>query len=103
MTRTPTQRQGSGLVKLMVRGNQHGGDSSITPLIHVVIGQELAETITQQLADGVPVSVEPDHDDLNRRCELDDGTPIHPRLAATALAVGRFVGSCSTANRDRLM
>jgi len=90
VTRTPTQRQGSALINLMVRGSRSGGDSSITPLINLVMGQELAETILEQLADGDGVSVEPDHADIDRRCELDDGTPIHPRLAATALAVGRF-------------
>jgi len=88
--RTPTQRQGAALINLMVRGSQHGGDSSITPMINLVMGQELAETITRQLAEGLDVGVEPDHGDIDRRCELDDGTPIHPRLAATALAVGRF-------------
>ncbi len=90
VTRTPTQRQGSALINLMVRGSRSGGDSSITPLINLVMGQELAETILEQLADGDGVSVEPDHADINRRCELDDGTPIHPRLAASAFAVGRF-------------
>ncbi len=88
--RTPTQRQGAALINLIVRGSQHGGDSSITPLINLVMGQELAETITRQLAEGLDVNVEPDHGDINRRCELDDGTPIHPKLAATALAVCRF-------------
>ncbi|MDH3299202.1 MAG: hypothetical protein OES24_01700 [Acidimicrobiia bacterium] len=90
VTRTPTQRNGSALINLMVQGSQHGGDSSITPLINLVIGQELAEAIVRQLAEGSDVSVQPDPSDINRRCELDDGTPIHPRLAATALAVGRF-------------
>lgn len=90
VTRTPTRRQGTALINLMVRGGRSSGDSSITPLISLVMGQQLAETIIGQLADGVDVSVEPDHSDINRRCELDDGTPIHPTLAATALAVGRF-------------
>lgn len=90
VTRTSNQRQGSALINLMVRGSQHGGDSSITPLINLVMGQELAEAILEQLAEDLDVSVEPDRNDLNRRCELDDGTPIHPRLAATALTVGRF-------------
>ncbi len=90
VSRTPAQRQGSALISLMVRGSQSGGDSSVTPLINLVVGQELAETIVRQLADGEEVNVEPGYTNLNRRCELDDGTPIHPRLAATALAVGRF-------------
>lgn len=90
VTRTPTKRQGKALINLMVRGSQSGGNSSIAPLINLVMGQELAETITRQLCEGLDVNVEPDHNDINRRCELDDGTPIHPRLAAAALAVGRF-------------
>lgn len=90
VTRTPAQRQGKALTNLMVRGSQHGGESTTTPLINLVMGQELAESIVQQLSGGQNVSVEPDHADINRRCELDDGTPIHPKLAAAALAVGRF-------------
>lgn len=90
VTRTPGQRQGSALMNLMVRGSQRGGDSTVTPLIHVVVGQKLAETILGQLAEGAPVSVEPDHGDINRRCELDDGTPLHPQLAAIAFVVGQF-------------
>ena len=34
VTRTPAQRQGAALINLMVRGHS-GGDSTITPLIHV--------------------------------------------------------------------
>ena len=90
VTRTPTQRRGKALIDLMVRGSQSGGTSTITPLINLVMGQGLAETILRQLVDGDPVSAETDHGDPNRRCELDDGTPIHPKLAAMALAVGRF-------------
>jgi len=90
VARTPTRRQGTALVNLMVRGSQSAADSSITPLINLVMGQELAESIIRQLAEGLDVSVEPSYTDISRRCELDDGTPIHPKLAATALAVGRF-------------
>ncbi len=90
VTRTPSQRQGAALIQLMVRGSEGGGDSSITPLISLVMGQQLAEDILTQLAAGDDVSVDLDHEDVNRRCELDDGTPLHPPFAATALAVGRF-------------
>ncbi len=90
VSRTPAQRRGKALINLMVSGSQSGGSSTITPLINLVMGQELAESMLGQLADGLPISVEPNYADIDLRCELDDGTPIHPKLAATAIAVGRF-------------
>ena len=71
-------------------GAGSAGDSTVTPLVHVVMGQGLAENLARALAGEEAASVEPSFDDLNRRCELDDGTPIHPRLAALALAGGIF-------------
>jgi len=88
--RSAGRRQGAALLNLMVRGSESGGDSSITPLINLVMGQDLAENLIARLAGNTTDVVEPDHEDINRRCELDDGTPIHPNLAAVALAAGRF-------------
>jgi hypothetical protein len=90
MSRTSGRRQGAALLNLMVRGSQTTGDSSITPLINLVMGQDLAENLIARMAGETTDVVAPDHGDINRRCELDDGTPIHPNLAIVALAVGRF-------------
>lgn len=88
-TRTTTQRRADALTALITRGAGLPGGSIAAPLVHVVVGQELLESL---LADGHDESgdagpVTPDPVDPNRRCELIDGTPIHPRFALGVLAV----------------
>ncbi len=64
VTRTVGQRQGVALINLMVRGSQSGGDSTITPLIHLVMGQSLAERLVSGAVgdpDGAHSPVEPDY------------------------------------------
>ena len=86
--RSQGSRQGTALLNLMTRGSVKGGNSQITPLIHVVLGEALAENLAEQLADETIEQMEPSFDDINRRCELIDGTPIHPKHAAVAMAAG---------------
>ena len=88
--RSAWQRTGQALLNQLAKGAGIDGPISVTPLINVVVGQELAENLMAQLADDNVEPVRPDHDNLNRRCELDDGTPLHPRLAAAAVVAGRF-------------
>ncbi len=86
--RSQGSRQGTALLNLMTRGSSKGGNSQITPLIHVVLGAALAENLAEQLAGQTTEHVEPSFDDIDRRCELIDGTPIHPKQAAVAMAAG---------------
>ncbi len=90
VSRSVGGRNGAALVNLMVRGAKSGGNSQITPLINLVIGQELADNMLARLLGDTNEVVEPSFTDINRRCELIDGTPIHPRLAMVAFAVARF-------------
>ncbi len=86
--RSQGNRQGVALLNLMTRGSSKGGNSQITPLVHVVLGAALAENLAEQLAGESIEQVEPSFDDIDRCCELIDGTPIHPKQAAVAMAAG---------------
>ncbi len=88
VNRSQGNRRGTALLNLMTRGSSKGGNSQITPLVHVVLGAALAENLAEQLAGETTKQVEPSFDDINRRCELIDGTPIHPKQAAVAMAAG---------------
>ena len=83
--RTATQRRADALVELLT------GEGA-SPLIHVVLGARLAEELLTRGATQ-PASPEPwptDHDDVDARCELLDGIPLHPHWAAAAMATARF-------------
>jgi hypothetical protein len=84
------QRTGQALLNQLAKGAGVDGPMSVTPLINVVVGQELAENLIEQLAGGDVEPIQPDYHRIDRRCELDDGTPLHPRLAAVAVVAGRF-------------
>lgn len=90
--RTAAQRRADALVRLLTTGAEH--TPGITkPLVHVVIGAAVVEDWMARCA-GSP-DVDPwwlplDAEDPNRRCELADGTPIHPAQAMAAMAIGSF-------------
>ncbi len=84
------QRRGQALVDLIIGGAEAPGSATTTPLVNLVLGQLLAENLLERLADPTVDPVDIDRDDPNRRCELIDGTPIHPDLAIVALAAARF-------------
>ncbi len=86
---TADRRRGHALVGLIVGGAQAPG-SATTPLVNLVLGQLLAENLLKRLADPTVEPVDIDRGDPDRRCELADGTPIHPHLAMIALAAARF-------------
>jgi len=88
--RSPWQRTGQALLNQLAKATGVKGTISVTPLINVAIGQELAENLIQLLSGEDVEPVGPDHRIVDRRCELQDGTPLHPRLAAAAVAAGRF-------------
>ncbi|MDH3684417.1 MAG: HNH endonuclease, partial [Acidimicrobiia bacterium] len=62
------------------------------PLVHLVIGHQVVAQLLAMLGgDGPgPDELDLDPDDVNRRCELVDGTPVHPRTAVAAAALGSF-------------
>ena len=91
VARSEGSRRGTALLNLMVRGADRGGNSQITPLIHVVMGQDLAENLVARLAGHEDMApMEPSFTNLDRRCELIDGTPVHPNLVMIAMATAIF-------------
>jgi Domain of unknown function (DUF222) len=109
--RTATQRRADALTELVARGAQHPDQPLAGPLIHVVMSETVAEDTMSRMAtdaawpgpaqspgsgtasDGPapPPSTAtgplPVHfGDLDGRCELIDGTPIHPHFVLALLA-----------------
>ncbi len=87
---TPRQRRGQALVDLMIKGAGVPGSATTTPLVNLVMGWELFQNLIERLDDPTIQPVEVDAKDPNRRCELIDGTPIHPNLALMTMAVAEF-------------
>ena len=82
------RRGALGLLLLVAKGAARADGSQPDPLLHVVMSQRVAEDTIRRLAerDLSPLAVS--HDDVDGRCELIDGTPIHPHLALVALTIG---------------
>ncbi len=98
---TPSQLRADALVRLVARGATRDDGSLPAPLVHIVMSQNVADDTLARIAAGNrldpnaraalhAMGIDPDrlpiaHGDIDRRCELIDGTPIHPRLATAAL------------------
>lgn len=81
--RTASQRKADALAALITGGHTARAKRSghpAPPLVHLVLSQLVAE----QLVKGDTPDIDPH--DVDRRCELADGTPLHPRHAAQILA-----------------
>jgi hypothetical protein len=101
---TPSQLRLDALVRLAMRGAQRADGSTPGPLVHIVMSEKVAEDTLARIAAGdhaelearsmlIGLGLDPDripvaHGDVDGRCELIDGTPVHPRLAAAALPTG---------------
>ena len=85
-TRTAGQRRADAFMELLTEGSGE-------PLVHVVMSEQVAEDVmARSQSDGAgsggrwPTSL----DDVDGRCELLDGTPLHPHWAAAIMAIARF-------------
>ncbi|MFN3219820.1 MAG: hypothetical protein ACE367_25310 [Acidimicrobiales bacterium] len=98
--RNHTQRMADALVNLITRGALRTDRTVGAPLIHVVVGLEIIEEAMcrKAAAEAGVLPVGPDGqplgDDLRidpnnplRRCELVDGTPLHPNQVLALLGV----------------
>lgn len=86
--RTETQRRMAALHNLIVRGAARPDGTHPTPLVNLVMSQKVVEWLLTQLdadepADHVPVR----WNEVDGRCELIDGTPIHPNHALATLGI----------------
>lgn len=93
--RTATQRRADALVDLVTRGVAATAGSA-SPLVSVVMSEAVAEDLLKQVAaDDVegpqpPSRLSLDADDIDQRCELANGTPLHPRFVLALLATAAF-------------
>jgi hypothetical protein len=93
--RTVTQRRADAFIELLT-----GGASG--PLVHVIMGEHVINDLFTRGAgtgcdggaggrpDGPGESWPIRYDDPLGRCELIDGTPLHPHHAAAVMTVARF-------------
>jgi len=83
-------RWAAAFANIMMRGANPTGANTAAPLVHIVLGEQLAEELTAKLIESDPTPIETSASDPNRRCEFIDGTPLHPDHAAAILAVGKL-------------
>jgi len=88
--RTVPARWAAAFANVMIRGANPTNTKTPAPLVHIVLGEELAEELTAKLIEDDRTPVEASASDVNRRCEFIDGTPLHPNHAAAILAVGKL-------------
>ena len=87
--RTNAQLRLAAFASLIERGAARADGSTGNPLIKIVLGEKLAEQLLLAQADpSTPVT--PSFTDPDYRCELLDGTPLHPRLAQALLGIAEF-------------
>ena len=90
--RSPGERNALALVRLAERGFRREDGTHPVPLLNMVMSQKVAEWAIEQLTnpdpncDRVPV----DAFDIDGRCELIDGTPVHPFLIAAVTRMYTF-------------
>jgi HNH endonuclease len=87
-SRTATQLRADAVAQLITKGAANPNAKVAPPLVHLVMSERLAELLLAHVGDGPAPELPLHPHDIDSRCELVDGTPIHPEFAARALAVG---------------
>ena len=96
LQRTTGQRKMAALAALVKRGFARDDGTYPVPLGNIVISQPVLEWALTTLGGADPGDTVPVHPtDPDGRCELIDGTPIHPFLAVHALGL---IGNGGVAN-----
>lgn len=86
--RTVPQRRADALIGLLTTSGKGGPRPA---LVHVVMSEQVAAAHFDALAnDCVPQRLSLEHGDDDKRCELIDGTPLHPNYALATLAKATF-------------
>jgi hypothetical protein len=88
--RTATQRNYAALHRLALRGFARSDGTLPVPLINAVMSLKVAEWAADQLENPGAGSVPVDPFDIDGRCELIDGTPVHPLLVAAVAGLHLF-------------
>ena len=94
--RTPSQRRMAALAALVARGFAREDGTFPAPLVNIVMSESVAEWAINTLNSDPDSGSDPDPasdyvpvhpTNIDGRCELIDGTPIHPFLALHALGL----------------
>ena len=102
--RTPAQRRAHALTNLVERGANRTETAS-KPLIHVVMSLKVLQNAIAQMAkapEEQDFTSMLDANDVDGRCELIDGTPIHPKYALVLLMQARIRRQVLTAKNVTL-
>ena len=89
--RKVSQRRAQAFANLIQRGAGRG-ESSAKPLIHVVMSLKVLQNAIAQMAkdpEEQDFTSMLDANDIDGRCELIDGTPIHPKYALVLMMQAR--------------
>lgn len=89
-TSRTSRRRLVALLNLVGRGTARPDGSQARPRVNIVMSQRVYEETLAWLADPTNPLPEPDHTDVDRKCQLIDGTPIHPLYAIAATATATF-------------
>lgn len=92
--RTNAQRRADALVELVANGFRRQDGSTPRPLVHIVMSPAVAEDAMRRITGDLlhtddPFRLPVAHD-VDHRCQLADGTPLHPFLGVAGLAIGTF-------------
>jgi len=106
--RTESQRRMAALATLVKRGFARQDGTYPVPLANIVMSQQVLDWALTTLNDDAtgaptdPIDTVPVHPhDVDGRCELIDGTPIHPFLAVHALGLVDRNGTANPINIRR--
>lgn len=88
--RTSRRLNADALINLMTKGAARADGTFSAPLINIVMSQKVAEDTIARLTESSDEPLPVSFSDVDERCELIDGTPIHPHFALAAMSVGRF-------------
>jgi len=91
-------RQGAdALMALILKGSANTAGVIHQPLIHIVMSQSVAEDMLRRLTEPPLAPLPLAFDDIDKRCELIDGTPIHPDYVMQIMGIATFRRQIMTA------
>jgi hypothetical protein len=89
------KRRVIALMRLLSKGFARNDGTHPVPLVNIVMSETVFEDLINRMLgepgdDYDPFNLPIDFDDIDRRCETIQGTPIHPRRAWPAVLYGRL-------------
>jgi len=87
---SPGKRGANALMNLIVRGFKREDGTHPVPLINIVASEAVIEDTIERLDDLTLDPLPLAFDDIDKRCELIDGTPLHPTYLLTTLGLATF-------------